>query len=152
MGRLTASAAFALALAASMVMFAAGAADGAEPAKAAGQTGSARTSASLPKTVLKIRSLEWQPRSGSVAVTARVKCTGRGTFRWQVSLQQKKARDKGSATVPCDGDGFRSTIILNAHQTRFHPGNAEFGHGSITTGGDVGVGFFIVEQVRISPR
>src|SRR6185436_16429821 len=104
MGRLTASAACALALTASMVMFSAGTADAASPAKPAGSAKAAKTSASLPKTVLKIRSLDWQPRSGSVAVTARVKCTGRGSFSWQVSLEQKKARDKGSANVPCDGD------------------------------------------------
>ena len=152
MGRVTASAACALALAASMVMFSAGTADAAESSKAVGHARSAKASASLPKTVLKIRSLDWQPRTGSVAITARVKCTGKGSFSWQVSLQQKKARDKGSAKVPCDGDDFRSTIMLDAHKARFHPGAAEFGHGSITSGGDVGVGFFIVEQIRISPR
>ena len=148
MGRLTAGAAGALALTASMLMLSAVPAN----ATAADPTSAARTSASLPKTVLKLRSIEWKPRTGSVAVTARVKCTGRGTFSWQVSLDQHKAHDKGSANVPCDGDGFRSTIILDAKQGRFHPGKAEFGHGSVTTGPDSGIGFFVVEQTRISPR
>jgi hypothetical protein len=132
-----------LALSAALVAFSA------VPAQAATHH---RTSASLPKTVLKIRSIEWHHRTGTVAVSARVKCTGRGTFSWQASLEQHHARDKGSAKVPCDGDGFRSTIELKAHQGRFHPGPATFGHGSVTTGGDVGIGFFVVRQIRISPR
>jgi hypothetical protein len=126
-----------------MVLLSAGTAGAASPA---------RTSSSLPKTVLKIRSIDWQQRTGSVEVSARVKCTGRGTFSWQVSLEQKKARDKGSARVPCDGDGFRSTIVLDAKRGRFHPGSAEFGHGSVTTGQHSGIGFFIVEHIRISAR
>jgi hypothetical protein len=146
MRRLTATAACVLALTASMIMASAGTADAATP------TTSARTSASLPKTVLKLRSIEWQRRSGAVEVSARVKCTGRGTFSWQVSLEQKKSRDKGSAKVPCDGDGFLSTIVLAAKHGRFHPGSAEFGYGSVTTGPDSGIGFFVLEHIRISPR
>ena len=153
MRRQTAAAACAVALAASMLMLSPATANAATSKTTISKSDSAaRTSASLPKTVLKIRSIEWQNRSGMVEVSARVKCTGRGTFSWQVSLAQKKARDKGSANVPCDGDGFRSTIVLDAKRGRFHPGAAEFGHGSVTTGPDSGIGFFVLEHNRISPR
>jgi hypothetical protein len=108
--------------------------------------------APLPKTVLKIKSLDWQPRSGDVDVTARVKCTGKGTFRWDVGLEQKRAKDRGSANVPCDGDGYLSTIVLDPRDGRFHPGAALFTHGSITCGSDACIGFQVLERIRITPR
>jgi hypothetical protein len=109
------------------------------------------SAAPLPETVLKMKSIDWQPRTGDVEVTSRVKCIGKGTFSWQVSLQQKKARDRGSAQVPCDGDGFLSTIVLNAKQARFHPGPADFSRGSITCGADTCIGFQILQPIRIRP-
>ena len=107
--------------------------------------------APLPKTVLKIKSIDWQPRSGDVEVTARVKCTGKGTFRWDVGLEQKHAKDRGSANVPCDGDGFLSTIVLDPRTGRFHPGAALFMHGAIICGSDACIGFQVIKQTRISP-
>lgn len=107
--------------------------------------------APLPKTVLKIKSIDWQPRSGSVEVTARVKCTGKGTFRWDVGLEQKRAKARGSAKVPCDGDGFLSTIVLDPRAGRFHPGAALFTRGAIICGSDACIGFQILERTRISP-
>lgn len=108
--------------------------------------------APLPKTVLKVKSLDWQPRSGNVEVTARVKCTGKGTFRWDVGLEQKRTKARGSARVPCDGDGFLSTIELDPRNGRFHPGDALFTHGSITCGSDACIGFQVLKQTRITPR
>ena len=110
------------------------------------------SAARLPDTVMKVKSIDWQNRTGNVEVTARVKCTGKGTFSWQASLTQKRSRDRGSARVPCNGDGFRSTIVLDARHGRFHPGKALFGKGSITCGGDVCIGFQTIEPTRISPR
>ena len=110
------------------------------------------SAAPLPETVLKVKSIDWQPRTGDVEVTARVKCTGKGSYSWQASLEQKRSRDRGSAKVPCDGDGFNSTIVLNARQGRFHPGAALFGKGSVTCGGDVCIGFQTIQPTRISPR
>jgi hypothetical protein len=108
--------------------------------------------ASLPKTKLNVKSVDWHNRTGTVAVTARVKCKGKGTYSWQVSLTQHHARDRGSAKVPCDGDGFASTIVLDAKKGRFHPGPADFAHGSITCGEDACIGFLVGEKIRISPR
>jgi hypothetical protein len=108
--------------------------------------------APLPKTVLKIKAIDWQPRSGDVEVSARVKCTGKGTFRWDVGLKQKRAKASGSAKVPCDGDGFRSTIVLDPRSGRFHPGEALFTRGSITCGSDACIGFQVLEKIRITPR
>ncbi len=48
--------------------------------------------APLPETVLKMKSIDWQPRSGNVAVTAKVKCTGEGTFRWAAAVAQGSVR------------------------------------------------------------
>ena len=106
----------------------------------------------LPSTVLRIRSIDWVNRTGVVRVTARVKCTGNGSFRWETALEQKRARDRGSVNVHCNGEGFRSTIELDAHRGRFHPGSADFMRGSITCGGDVCIGFATLRHIRISPR
>jgi hypothetical protein len=109
------------------------------------------SAAPLPETVLKIRSIDWQPRSGDVEVAARVKCTGKGTFRWEVGLEQNRVKDRGSANVPCDGDGYRSTIVLDPRTGRFHPGAAQLMRGAIICGSDACIGFQVLEQTRISP-
>ena len=109
------------------------------------------SAAPLPRTVLKVKSIDWQPRTGVVEVTARVKCTGQGRHSWQVSLEQNRARDRGSAKVPCDGDAFLSTIVLQAKHGRFHPGSAVFAKGSITCGSDACIGYQVATPIRISP-
>jgi hypothetical protein len=142
MRRLPAGIGVSLALSVTLLMISAPTASAASPHR----------TASLPKTVLKIRSIDWQPRSGAVVVKARVKCTGKGSNSWQVSLAQKHGRDRGSAKVPCNGEGFRSSIVLEAHKGRFHPGSAIFAHGSITCGRDACIGFQVARTIRISPR
>ena len=109
-------------------------------------------SSPLPKTKFDVTSIQWHHRTGTVAVTADVKCAGEGTFSWQTSLQQRHARARGSANVPCDGDRFLSTIILDAKQGRFHPGSAEFSKGTVTCATDVCIGLGIGRLIRISPR
>jgi hypothetical protein len=110
------------------------------------------STAPLPETVLRVKSVEWQPRTGSVAVTARVKCTGDGTFRWQAGLDQRDTRARSSSNVPCDGDGYLSTLVLDPRSGRFHPGRAELAIGGIVTGDGVGAGWLTVEEIRLSAR
>jgi hypothetical protein len=110
------------------------------------------STAPLPETVLRVKSVDWQPRTGAVAVTARVKCTGEGSFRWQARLDQGSVRARNSSNVPCDGDGYLSTLVLDPKQGRFHPGRAELGIGGLVTGDGVGAGWLTVEQIRLSPR
>jgi hypothetical protein len=112
----------------------------------------AASTAPLPETVLRVKSVDWQPRTGAVAVTARVKCTGEGSFRWQAQLDQGNVRARNSSNVPCDGDGYLSTLVLDPKQGRFHPGSAELGIGGLVTGDGVGAGWLTVEQLRLSPR
>ncbi|HEX5016900.1 MAG TPA: hypothetical protein VFX15_04880 [Actinomycetes bacterium] len=154
MGRLTAASS-AMALAASLLtlpVVGAGTASAAPLPESTSRPSLAASRDALPSTVLKIRSIDWVNRTGVVRVTARVKCTGQGSFRWETALQQKRARDRGSANVRCNGEHSQSTIVLDAHRGRFHPGPAEFMRGSITCGDDVCIGFATLRHIRISPR
>ncbi|MEO8106949.1 MAG: hypothetical protein ABI720_06480, partial [Actinomycetes bacterium] len=106
--------------------------------------------APLPETVLKVKTIDWQPRTGNVEVTARVKCTGKGSFQWGVALEQR-VRARNSSNVPCDGDGYRSTLVLDPRNGRFHPGPAVMTTEQIILGEDVGIGSALLERIRISP-
>jgi hypothetical protein len=112
----------------------------------------AASTAPLPETVLRVKSVEWQARTGAVAVTARVKCTGEGSFRWQAQLDQRDVRARNSSNVPCDGDGYLSTLVLDPRSGRFHPGRAELATGGIVTGNGVGIGWLTVEEIRLTAR
>lgn len=112
----------------------------------------AAATAPLPETKLKVKSIDWQPRSGNVEVTARVKCTGEGTFRWDVRLEQGRTKDQGSANVPCDGDGFFSTILLEPRTGRFHPGIAALSTGGTVIGDGMGAAWVTVQGIRLDAR
>lgn len=112
----------------------------------------AASTAPLPETVLRVKSVDWVPRTGAVTVTARVKCTGQGSFRWQAGLDQGSTRARNSSNVPCDGDGYLSTLVLDPRSGRFHPGRAELSTGGLVTGDGVGAGWLTVEQIRLSAR
>ena len=106
--------------------------------------------APLPETVLKLKTIDWQPRTGNVEVTARVKCTGKGSFQWGVVIEQR-VRARNASKVPCDGDGYRSTLELDPRNGRFHPGAAELTIEQIIIGKDFGIGSATLERIRISP-
>lgn len=106
----------------------------------------------LPETVLKVKSIDWQARTGNVEVTARVKCTGDGTFRWAAALEQGDIHARNSSQVPCDDDGYRSTLVLDPRGGRFHPGVAEFTLEQIVMNDQAGIGSASIEFIRISPR
>ena len=108
------------------------------------------SAAPLPETVLKVKSIDWQPRTGNVEVTARVKCTGKGSFQWGVAIEQR-VRARSAANVPCDGDGFLSTLELDPRKGRFHPGAAEMTTEQIVIGTDFGIGTATLERIRIGP-
>lgn len=110
----------------------------------------AAATAPLPETVLRIKTIDWQPRTGNVEVTARVKCTGKGSFRWGVTLEQR-VRARNSSNVPCDGDGYLSTLVLDPRNGRFHPGAAEMTTEQIVIGKDFGIGSATLQRIRISP-
>lgn len=112
----------------------------------------AASTAPLPETVLHIKSIDWQPKTGNVAITARVKCTGVGTFQWAAAVAQGNLRVRNSTSVPCDGDGYRSTLILNPRNGRFHPGDAELTVQQIVMGGSSGIGTATTEALRISTQ
>jgi hypothetical protein len=114
-------------------------------------TPASAAAAPLPETVLHLKSIDWQPRTGNVEVTARVKCTGDGIFRWGVSLDQR-VRAHASTRVPCDGDGFLSTLVLDPRNGRFHPGTAGFGLEQIVMNDDAGIGSATYRTIRISAR
>lgn len=107
--------------------------------------------APLPETVLRLKSIDWQPRTGNVEVTARVKCTGKGIFRWDVTIDQRVSAH-ASTRVPCDGDGFLSTLVLDPRNGRFHPGEAGFTLGQIVMNDDAGIGSATYRTIRIRPR
>jgi hypothetical protein len=104
----------------------------------------------LPDVKFHLKGLSWSPHTGNVMVTARVKCTGHGSFRWEVGLQQK-VRARASANVPCDGDGFLASIELHSRNGRFHPGSADLTRGIIICGKDVCIGTESIEKTRIPP-
>ena len=111
----------------------------------------AAAAAPLPTTKLRVTSIDWIPRTGNVEVTARVKCTGKGRFTWEVRIDQR-VRARASARVPCDGDAFRQTLVLDPRKGRFHPGRAGFMLGQIVENGQVGIGTATYREIRISPR
>lgn len=106
--------------------------------------------APLPETVLRVKTIDWQPRTGNVEVTARVKCTGKGSFQWGVALEQR-VRARASSNVACDGRGSRSTLVLDPRNGRFHPGEAVMTTEQIIIGKDVGIGAATLERIRITP-
>jgi len=108
--------------------------------------------APLPETVLKVKSIEWQPRTGNVAVTARVKCSGEGTFRWAATVDQRDAQARNSSNVPCDDDGYLSTLILDPRDGRFHPGAAQFTLEQYIENDHAGIGSATLKFIRITPR
>lgn len=112
----------------------------------------AAATAPLPETVLNVKSIDWQAKTGNLAVTARVKCTGDGTFRWSAALEQRNARARNASNVPCDGDGYLSTLMLDPRDGRFHPGRAALSTGGIVTGDGVGAGWLDIQEIRLAPR
>ncbi len=112
----------------------------------------AAATAPLPETVLKMKSIDWQPKSGNVAVTARVKCTGDGTFRWAAAVAQGDMRARNSSNVPCDDDGYLSTLILDPRSGRFHPGAAQFTLEQYVENDQAGIGTATLTFIRITPR
>ena len=108
--------------------------------------------APLPETVLKVKSIDWQPRTGDVSVTARVKCTGDGRFRWAAALAQKDLRARNSSNVPCDGDGYLSTLVLDPRGGRFHPGAAQFTLEQYIENDHVGIGAAELTFIRVTAR
>jgi|1185.fasta_scaffold462406_2 hypothetical protein len=104
----------------------------------------------LPDVKFHLKTLSWDPHTGNVMVTARVRCTGKGSFRWEVGIQQK-VRARASANVPCDGDGFLASIELHSRNGRFHPGAADLTRGIIICGQDVCIGTESIEKTRIPP-
>ena len=108
------------------------------------------STAPLPKTVLQVKAIEWVPRTGNVEVTARVKCTGSGTFWWGATIEQR-VRARNGSNVACDGDGYLSTLVLDPRKGRFHPGASDFTLEEIVTGQDSGIGSATLEKIRISP-
>ncbi len=112
----------------------------------------AAATAPLPETVLNVKSIDWQAKSGNLAVTARVKCTGNGTFRWSATVEQGDLRAWNTSNVPCDDDGYFSTLILNPRNERFHPGAALFTLEQYVENDQVGIGTATLSSIRISPR
>lgn len=108
--------------------------------------------APLPETVLNVKSIDWQAKTGNLAVTARVKCTGDGTFRWSAVIEQGDVRARNSSNVPCDDDGYFSTLILDPRNERFHPGAAQFTLEQYVENDQVGIGTATLSSIRISPR
>jgi hypothetical protein len=112
----------------------------------------AAATAPLPETVLKMKSIDWQPKTGNLAVTARVKCTGDGTFRWAAAVAQGDMRARNSSSVPCDDDGYLSTLILDPRGGRFHPGAAQFTLEQYVENDQAGIGTATLTFIRITPR
>lgn len=112
----------------------------------------AAATAPLPETVLTMKSIDWQPKTGNVAVTARVKCTGDGTFRWAAAVAQGDTKARNSSNVPCDDDGYLSTLILDPRGGRFHPGAAQFTLEQYVENDHVGIGTATLTFIRITPR
>jgi hypothetical protein len=108
--------------------------------------------APLPETVLHVRSIDWQAKTGYVAITARVKCTGDGTFRWAAALAQGDVHARNTSNVPCDDDGYLSTLWLEPRNGRFHPGAAQFTLEEYVENDQVGVGTATLRTIRISAR
>ncbi|MCZ3387940.1 MAG: hypothetical protein LH645_02185 [Actinomycetia bacterium] len=112
----------------------------------------AAATAPLPETVLNVKSIDWQAKTGNLAVTARVKCTGDGTFRWAAAVEQGDVRARNSSNVPCDDDGYFSTLILDPRNERFHPGEAQFTLEQYVENDVSGIGTATLSSIRISPR
>lgn len=108
--------------------------------------------APLPETVLRLKSIHWQHQSGSIEVTARVKCTGDGTFEWGSTIDQGDSRARNSSNVPCDGDGYLSTLVLDPKRGRFHPGKAEFTLEHTVMNDQMGISSATLEMIRISAK
>ncbi len=69
----------------------------------------------------KLRSVTLNGYTGNLVVKARVRCDGKGTASWTaIAVQDLRAR--GAAPILCDGQGRRSTIVLDPAKGRFHPG------------------------------
>ncbi len=74
-----------------------------------------------PDIKWKLRSITLDGYTGNLIVKARVRCDGKGTASWTtIAVQDLRAR--GTAPIICDGNGHRSTIVLDPAKGRFHPG------------------------------
>ncbi len=87
-----------------------------------------------------------------MAITARVKCTGDGTFRWAAALAQGDVHARNGSNVPCDDDGYLSTLILDPRGGRFHPGAAQFTLEQYVENDHAGIGTATLKFIRITPR
>jgi hypothetical protein len=114
------------------------------PAEAAGS--------GLPDTKLRLQSVVLVPRTGAVEVTARTRCEGVGSMRWEAAVTQSDRRDRESSKVPCDGVTRTQTLVLRPKSGRFHAGQALFALGDIICGKDVCIGALSARYVRLMPH
>ena len=122
------------------------------PALAFSAVPASAATAPLPETVLNVKTITWHAKTGYVAVTARVKCTGDGTFRWAAALDQGGVHARNASNVPCDDDGYLSTLWLEPKNGRFHPGAAQFTLEEYVENDEAGIGTATLTDIRISPR
>lgn len=102
---------------------------------------------------LKIRSLDWVPRTGNVVVTARAECPRRvWSAYWQVELEQGRTTARSREDVRCDGDPHVVRLTLDPKVGRFHPGPATLHLLTMECVSDVCMGLIYPERdVRIPP-
>jgi len=73
---------------------------------------------------VKVVSTDWVPRTGNLAVTARIDCSRRVTSAsWAVKVRQRVPA-KGLEKISCTGEPQLLTILLDPKKGRFHPGAA----------------------------
>lgn len=106
----------------------------------------------LPDTRFRVQSVVLDPSSGTVTVTARTKCTGEGTMRWETSLRQGGSHDRASQDVPCDGVARTQALILESRTGRFHAGQATFMIGDIICGTNICIGSATGSPIRLLPN
>lgn len=106
----------------------------------------------LPDTKLRVKSVVLEPRTGAVDVTARTRCSGRGTMSWESSISQKGQRDRAFMKVPCDGKVRTQTLTLQPRNKRFHAGSAVFMVGDIICGKDACIGGATAQRTRLMPH
>ena len=106
----------------------------------------------LPETRLRLQSVELVPRTGTIVVTARTQCEGRGEMRWEAHASQRGKRDRAAQDVPCDGAWRTQQIQLKPKSGRFHAGTVSFAFGDIVCGRDVCIGAVSGTWVRLLPH
>jgi len=106
----------------------------------------------LPETRLRLESVQLVPRTGTIVVTARTRCEGKGEMRWEAQVSQQGKRDRAAQNVPCDGAWRTQQLRLQPNTGRFHAGTVSVAYGDIVCGRDVCIGALIGTRVRLLPH